>query len=386
MGLKNPWVRGRTVALWAVAVLLLGVFVYVGLRSGPLAPVAVTLTRVTAQPLTPALFGIGTVQARYTYKIGPTLAGRLLRLEVHVGDSVKAGQVVGEIDPVDLQDRIHSQELLLKRSQAALQEAQVRHAYAQSQAQRYDKLVAVRAASEEIHAAKQQEWQVAQAALAALAQDVAKARSDREALLTQRRHLRLIAPVDGIVSARDAEPGTTVVAGQSVVEIIDPQSLWIHTRFDQISASGLAVQLAAQVALRSRSGALVPARVLRVEPKADAVTEEILAKMVFDTLPQPLPAVGEMAEVTVQLPPLPAAPLVPNAALHRQGEQVGVWRYSDGSPLQFVPVQLGAADLNGAVQVRQGLQEGERIVVYSEKPLTAQSRVHVVERIAGVAP
>lgn len=386
MGLKNPWVRGRTVALWAVAVLLLGVFVYVGLRSGPLAPVAVTLTRVTAQPLTPVLFGIGTVQARYTYKIGPTLAGRLLRLDVHVGDSVKAGQVVGEIDPVDLQDRIYSQELLLKRSQAALQEAQVRHAYAQSQAQRYDKLVAVRAASEEIHAAKQQEWQVAQAALAALAQDVAKARSDREALLAQRRHLRLIAPVDGIVSARDAEPGTTVVAGQSVVEIIDPQSLWIHTRFDQISASGLAVQLAAQVALRSRSGALVPARVLRVEPKADAVTEEILAKMGFDTLPQPLPAVGEMAEVTVQLPPLPAAPLVPNAALHRQGEQVGVWRYSDGSPLQFVPVQLGAADLNGAVQVRQGLQEGERIVVYSEKPLTAQSRVHVVERIAGVAP
>jgi multidrug resistance efflux pump len=39
---------------------------------------------------------------------------------------------------------------------------------------------------------------------------------------------------------RDADPGTTIVAGQAVVEVIDPKSLWINVRFDQISASGLA--------------------------------------------------------------------------------------------------------------------------------------------------
>jgi hypothetical protein len=53
-------------------------------------------------------------------------------------------------------------------------------------------------------------------------------------------NLRLIAPVDGVVAVRDADPGTTIVAGQAVVEVIDPKSLWINVRFDQISASGLA--------------------------------------------------------------------------------------------------------------------------------------------------
>jgi hypothetical protein len=43
-----------------------------------------------------------------------------------------------------------------------------------------------------------------------------------------------------VVAVRDADPGTTIVAGQAVVEVIDPKSLWINVRFDQISASGLA--------------------------------------------------------------------------------------------------------------------------------------------------
>jgi HlyD family secretion protein len=67
-----------------------------------------------------------------------------------------------------------------------------------------------------------------------------------EALPSQRADLRLIAPVDGLVVARDADPGTTVVAGRAVVELIDPASLWINVRFEQLQASGLAADLPAR--------------------------------------------------------------------------------------------------------------------------------------------
>ena len=102
--------QGRTLTLLAVIVPLLALFIYVGLRSGPLAPVAVTVVAVESRPVAPALFGIGTVETRYTYKLGPTFTGRLKRLDVHVGDEVKGGQVLGEMDPVDLDDRIRSQD------------------------------------------------------------------------------------------------------------------------------------------------------------------------------------------------------------------------------------------------------------------------------------
>lgn len=383
--MKRLPVTGRTLALLAVILPLLALFIYVGLRSGPLAPVAVTVAKVESRALTPALFGIGTVEARYTYRIGPTIAGRVKTLNVHVGDLVRAQQLLGEMDPVDLDDRVRSQEAVFKRAQATVREAEARLAYANTQAKRYEQLFAVRSSSEEARTTKRQEAQIADAALAAARQELARARSDREALMSQRSNLRLVAPVDGVVSMRDAEPGTTVVAGQAVVEVIDASSLWVNVRFDQISATGLAQDLPARIVLRSRGGQALPGRVLRVELKADAITEELLAKVVFEGRPEPLPPVGELAEVTVELPPVASAPTIPNAAVRREGDKLGVWQVADGD-LRFVVLKLGVADLDGYVQVREGLVEGDQVVLYSEKALTTRSRVHVVERIAGVSP
>ena len=383
--MKRLPIKGRTLALLAVILPLLALFIYVGLRSGPLAPVAVTVAKVESRALTPALFGIGTVEARYTYRIGPTIAGRVKTLNVHVGDLVRAQQLLGEMDPVDLDDRVRSQEAAFKRAQATVREAEARLAYANTQAKRYEQLFAVRSSSEEARTTKRQEAQIADAALAAARQELARARSDREALMSQRSNLRLVAPVDGVVSMRDAEPGTTVVAGQAVVEVIDASSLWVNVRFDQISATGLAQDLPARIVLRSRGGQALPGRVLRVELKADAITEELLAKVVFEGRPEPLPPVGELAEVTVELPPVASAPTIPNAAVRREGDKLGVWQVVDGD-LRFVVLKLGVADLDGFVQVREGLVEGDQVVLYSEKALTTRSRVHVVERIAGVSP
>jgi HlyD family secretion protein len=382
--MKQLPMQGRTLALLAVIIPLFALFVYVGFRSGPLAPVAVTVATVESQAIMPALFGIGTVEARYTYRIGPTFAGRVKRLDVHVGDQVKAGQELGEMDPIDLDDRVRSQASAHKRAEAALREATARQVYAQTQVRRYEQLFAVRSTSEEVVTTKRQELQIADATLSAAREDLARARSDREALIMQRSNLRLISPADGMVIVRAADPGTTVVAGQAVVEVIDSKNLWINVRFDQISASGLAAGLPAKTVLRSRNGKVLKGHVLRVEPKADSVTEEILAKVSFDVQPDPLPPLGELAEVTVDLPALPAAPVVLNSAIQRDGDTLGVWKITDGD-LYFTPVRLGASDLDGYIQVREGLKNGDQIVVYSEKALTPHNRIHIVEHIPGVS-
>jgi len=373
----------RTLALVAVILPLLALLAYVALRSGPLAPVAVTVAEVHERTIAPALFGIGTLEARHVYRIGPIFPGRLARLDVQVGDSVAAGTVLGEMAPVDIDDRLRAQEALGNRAEAAIREASARQAYARGQARRYEQLYASRTVSEEAVSAKRQELAVADAALAAARQDLARARSDRDAVATQRGDLQLRAPVAGIVTLREVDPGTTVVAGQAVVELVDPLSLWVNTRFDQASSHGLAAGLAADIVLRSRNGQALPGRVLRLEPKADAITEETLAKVGFDSVPTPLPPIGELAEVTVALAPLAAATVIPNAAIRREGNQAGVWRLVDGEP-QFVAVKLGRSDLDGNVQVLEGLAEGDRIVVYSAQALGPRTRIKVVERIPGV--
>ena len=382
--MKGFPLKGRTLALAAVLLALLGLFAYVALRSGPLAPVAVTVATAESRSVAPGVFGIGTVESRYRYRVGPTVAGRVKRLMVDVGDSVVAGQLMGEMDPVDLDERLRALDAVYRRGEATVHEAELRRDFAQTQMERYEQLLAVRSTSEEIVASKQQERHVADAALLAIRAELARAGDDRAALVAQRRNLRLVAPADGLVIARDVDPGTTVVAGQLVVEIVDPETLWLSVRFDQGSTRGLQAGLSTQILLRSRRGEPLTGRVVRVEPRADAVTEETVAKVAFNSAPDPLPPIGELAEVTVGLPAAVPAPVIPNAAVQRVDGQSGVWMVVGGD-LQFTPVTLGPSDLDGNVQVRSGLTVGDRIVVYSAKALSARSRITVVDRIAGVA-
>lgn len=382
--MKRLRVSRRTLTLLAALLPLLVLFVYVVLRSGPLAPIAVVAGTVETRAISPALFGIGNVEARYVYRIGPTIAGRVKRLDVEVGDQVHAGQLLGEMEPVDLDDRVRVQEAVIRRADAALREAVARQTYARTQATRYRSLLLTHAVSQEATAAREQEEQIADAGVAAARQELARARADSEAVLAQRDNLRLLAPVDGLVAARDVEPGTTVVAGQAVIELIDPQSLWINARFDQISAAGLAAGLPAEIRLRSRRNEALAGAVFRVEPLADAVTEETLAKISFQSHSAQLLPVGELAEVSLTLPALAPSTMIPAAAIQRVNGQIGVWLI-EGNDLEFREIRLGMRDLDGSAQVLEGLQAGQRILIYSERAVSAQSRIHVVERIAGVA-
>lgn len=78
-------------------------------------------------------------------------------------------------------------------------------------------------------------------------------------------------------------------------------------------------------------------------------------------------------------------PAVHNASIQRSNGQAGVWVIEDGS-LRFAPVRLGASDLDGHVEVLEGLKEGERIVIYSERALDARTRIEIVDRLAGARP
>lgn len=381
--MRKLFVHGRTLGVVAVLLPLLALFIYVALRSGPLAPIPVTVVTVEARALTPGLFGIGTVESRYTYKIGPIAAGRLKGLDVQVGDEVNAGQLLGAMDPVDLDQRIQAQEASSHRAQALLNEASERHNFAQTQLKRYEQLLTVRSTSEENVANKKHELQLAEAGLQAAREELVRVRADRLALIAQRDTLNLNAPVAGRVTVRAVDPGTTLVAGQTVVELIDPSSLWVNVRFDQIHAHGLVADLPAAIALRSQSGKTIAGRVLRVEPLADAVTEETLAKVVFDQLPRPLPPIGELAEVTVTLPKLAAVTVIPNAAIQQKKGKPGVWQVKQGN-LHFTPVTLGITDLDGHTQVLNGLNPGDQVVVYSANSLSTRSRIQIVDRIPGV--
>ena len=380
----------RRVVLGSLALALTGAMAFVFMRSGPLAPTRVTVVQATEGRLTPALFGIGTVEARRSYLIGPTLAGRVLSVAVDVGDSVKAGQLLAEMDPVDLAERAVALDASIARAGSAMaaadaqrRDAQARQELAVVNARRYVALGAQNFISTGAVEARLQEQVSAESNLNAADANLAAARHDRSRLVAeraglgqQRANVRLLAPRDGVVTSRDAEPGSTVVAGQAVLRLIEPSSLWVRVRLDQGRSMGLSVGLPAQITMRSKPGLALPGKVARVEAVSDSVTEERVAEVSFDQIPDSQ-SVGELAEVTISLPATPIAVLLPNAAIKRVRGRTGVWIIDDGA-LRFAPVRTGQASLDGRVQLLEGVKLGTTVVVHSEKDIGAHSRIKIV--------
>ena len=292
----------RLAMLGLMGLLMAAAIAFVVLRSGPLALVRVTVAQATQGSITPALFGIDTVEVRRSYLVGPTAAGRVLRVLVDAGDTVEAGQLLAEMDPVDLDHRLAALDASVARAASAIAAADAqkvdmaaRRELAAITTRRYADLGRQNFVSASAVEAKLQEQtsadagaRAAQANLAGAQQDLARLKGERAALVQQRQNARLVAASDSIVLSRDAEPGSTVVAGQAVLRLIEPGSLWVKARFDQGRSAGLVNGLAADIVLRASADRTTPGKVLRMELQGDSVTEDRVAQIAVGALPPPV--------------------------------------------------------------------------------------------------
>lgn len=393
----NPHVRNRLV-LTALGIAVLAVLAWLVMSQGPLAPVKVTVAKVERGTLTATTFGIGTVEARRTYALGPTVASRVQRVLVDHGDKVAAGQLVAELDPVDLDDRIASGAAGVERAASAIKASAAQLAEAQSRAQvasanvrRYEDLRRQGFVSQEAVDTRRHDATAAQAAvdaataqLAAAHRDHERAQSDVAGTAKLRAQQRLASPVAGVVTARLVEPGTTVVAGQAVVQVIDPASLWVRVRVDQGQAGAIRVGQRADIVLRSDPKTVHRGEVQRVDLTSDPVTEERIVNVAFASQP-PGMSMGELVEVTIRVAELRDVRSIPAAAVRRVDRQEGVWRLIDGR-LAFHPVKIGTTTSDGRTTVESGLDEGETVVVHSEQALQAETRVKVVPALVRSGP
>lgn len=368
------------------------------MSQGPLAPTKVTVAKPQQGPLVASTFGIGTVEARRSYALGPTVPSRVLRVLVDHGDAVRAGQLVAELDPVDLTDRVTSGELAVDRAasmvraaQAQLDEARSRSQTAASTAGRYRELRAQGFFSQEATDAKTHEANAARASVdAAVAQltaarrDHQRAQADATGIGKLRTQARLVSPVDGIVSARWIEPGTTVVAGQAVLQVIDPATLWVRARVDQSQAGAVRTGQPAEIVLRSDAKRTLRGEVRRVDLVSDAVAEERIVNVGFAAAPEAV-SVGDLVEVTIRTAELASVRTVPTAAVKRHDRKEGVWRVKAGR-VTFAPVKIGITSLDGRSQVLEGLDDGDEIVVHSERELQQDAKVKVVTAIVRPSP
>ncbi|MBL8287317.1 MAG: efflux RND transporter periplasmic adaptor subunit [Rubrivivax sp.] len=365
---------GRTLAVAVLAGALLAAAGAVWWRFGRAVPVAVVEAaqgRVMLRVLGPA-----TLQARVPVTLAARITATVKEVRVDVGDVVRRGQVVALLDDRDLAARrgvVGGQQVALARNVSAaaagVAKGQADLELARSRQQRDAELLRTGFVSQAVLDASNAALQAAAANLDNARAAQAAREAEVQALVQEGRYAdtvlsftRIAAPIDGVVVARQAEAGATVMPGTALLRLVDPATLWMAMRVDE-SVVGR-VQVGQPASIRMRSGETVTGKVARIARQSDAATRELEVHVAFDTPPQRF-AIDQEAEIAVATGEAQGV-VVPAAALtrDRQGRQ-GVLVVA-GSRTEFRPVQLGPGDGERVLVEGNGLAGGERVVAHPE--------------------
>lgn len=313
----------------------------------------------------------GTVAARVQSDLGFRVSGKVLERLVDTGQTVKRGQVLMRVDPVDLKLAAHAQQEAVAAARARAQQTMEDEA-------RYRDLRGTGAISA---SAYDQVKAAADAAKAQLNASEAQAEVARNAS----HYAELLADADGVVMETLAEPGQVVSAGQVVVRVAHAGHREAVIQLPETLRP--VVGSVAKATLFGKEGIAVPSKLRQLSAAADRLTRTYEARYVLD---------GELvnaplgATVTIQIPDAGITAQdslrVPIASLLDAGKGPGVW-VIEGEPAKVTwrAVKVQRLDEDGGYITGQ-LKQGDRIVALGTHLLREGEQVRVASQAAATAP
>ena len=304
----------------------------------------------------------GQIRAKEQASLAFRLDGRIIKRNVNVGDVLKGGEIVAELDPQNQQNALRTAQATLAAAEAALTEARLTFG-------RQQKLLA----GGWTPRAKFDEAQQAQ--LSAEAQ-VDAARAQVAIAQDQASYTLLLADAPGVITATGAEPGEVVRAGQMIVNVARQGGRdAVFDVSEQIIRTGPRDPVV-QIALTNDQSVQAIGRVREVSPQADATTRTFRVKVGVVDPPNAM-ELGSTVIGSIRLP-APSGLEVPPSALIEAAGHPAVWVFDPRSQT----VSLRAIDVMrfdpASVVVSRGLGTGEIVVTAGVQTLHPGQKVHVL--------
>ena len=334
------------------------------------------------------IYGLGTVEARITSKVGFEVGAALTELTTDSGDIVAEGQVLARLHPSEQEARVAQAEAAVEaaaagRTRAEAAVARARAVFAQSEATNARRQALARRDTISDQTAEEAERDVAVAAanLAVAESEIAVAAAQHAdataALLYERallEHHVLRAPFDAVVVDRHVEAGTVVRAGEPVFTLIDPASVWTLAYIDEARAGAIALGQPAEIRLRSLPHSVFTGHVARIGIESDRVNEERRVWIACDSCPAQV-YLGEQAEIRITVATLPEALLVPEIAIRGFDGHTGrVWTVQGGAATEATVI-FGHRTEDARAQIVDGVTAGAEVVEVPVAGLTEGRRL-----------
>jgi len=357
--------------LLALAILAgLSLLAFLALRNPEAEPPA--LATVELAELEETITAQGKLEPKEYVIVGAQVSGQLKKLHVAIGDRVRAGELIAEIDPRIFETRVAADRARLAALDAQLAEQRAQIAYATQVLARNRDLIGLRAVSQEALEESESALAAAQARARSLAAQIDEARSTLAGNETNLGYTRILAPMSGTVVSQTAREGQTLNANQLAPEILQIADLGTMTVRAQVAEAditrirpGMPVYFTILGALERRWRA----EVRQVLPSPELINDVVLYNVLADVDN----ASGELMNgMTTQMFFIVAraeqAPSLPTAALgrrlpgeDREGEAYEV-RKCQGDRCSPGIVQIGIMTRSHA-EIRAGLEPGDQVAL-----------------------
>jgi RND family efflux transporter MFP subunit len=306
----------------------------------------------------------GTVQARVETSLGFRTLGRVLSRKVDVGDLVRKGDVLAEIDPLALQLAVTGSEADLRNAEAQLQNAEL--------TEKRKRMLAAR------NVGSVADLELAEQGLKSAEANVAKAQASLDKAREQLGYAQLKAEFDGVVIATSVEVGQTVTTGQPVLTLaqLGPRDVVVDIPEAQLGPLRLGSRFTVALQL---DDALRTSGILReIGPEADADTRTHRLKIAIDDAPEVF-RLGSVVTVAAMSDQPGSTIVLPSSAIVDKGGKENVWVIdSTKHTVSLRPVRLDAQSAGiPRVRIVSGLLEGEEVAVAGVNELSEGQKVRL---------
>ncbi|WP_397453006.1 efflux RND transporter periplasmic adaptor subunit [Pseudomonas sp. NA-150] len=312
---------------------------------------SVALITPSAAAQGPVLNLPGRLEAYSRASISARVGGYLKSWKYDIGATVKAGQLLAEIDTPEL-----DQQLLQAR--AVLATSQANASLAQTTAKRWQAMLASDSVSH-------QEVDERVSDLAAKQADVAAAKANVERLIATKGFQRLVAPFDGVVTARTTDVGALINAGsngvgQELFAVSDVNRLRVYVQVPQSFSPQVRAGTSASLTVPEYQQEQFSAKVIASADAVNAASGTTLVQLLVENPGHRLMP-GAYASVQFKLPVQAAALRLPSSALVFDDHGMRVATLAEGGKVLFKTVTI-AHDYGDSVEIGSGLLPTDKII------------------------
>jgi macrolide-specific efflux system membrane fusion protein len=374
-------VRNEIISLLGVGALVVGGWYWyasAARKPDPNGVRAVTVTRGTIEELVTSQ---GKLEAKQYVDVGTQVSGQLKRIYVEIGDTVKQGQLVAEIDPRVYQAQVEASEAHLNSLRAQLNQQKAAAVLADQNLKRNQSLIAVNAVSQQALQESESEAAVAKAQVDAIIAQIQETESNLKGIRTNLGFTKIYAPMTGTVTTMPAHEGQTLNANQTAPTILQIANLDLMTVRAQVAEADVARLREGMPAYFTTLGNVEhrwQGKVRQIQPSPEIVNDVVLYDVLIDVKNEGRQLMtGMTTQVFFILGKAENAAIIPTEALSRRvaeqdnesGKAYRVAVVTEKAPEARI-IHVGLQTRTQA-EVKAGLQPGERVLV--NRPQAAES-------------